>query len=170
MPMKSETVASFVKGLTRAGIDFVVTLPFTQGAPLLPAIAREPRFKHVPVGNEGDGIVICAGAWMGGKRPALLIENTALVLGAYALTGLDGMYGGMPMLLLVDHRGSYGDGGGYWYFGGGLMAPIILDGLRIPYTKIAEPSGLEETIVRGQSTAEAYGKPVALLMECTDYW
>jgi sulfopyruvate decarboxylase subunit alpha len=168
--MKPDTVATFVRGLKRAGIDFVVTLPFTQGAPLLPAIARESQFKHVPVGNEGDGIVICAGAWMGGKRPALLIENTALVVGAYALTGLDGMYGGMPMLLLVDHRGSFGDGGGYWYFGGGLMAPVILDGLRIPHAKIAEPSALEEAIVRGQSTVEAYGKPVALLMECTDYW
>ena len=38
--------------------------------------------------------------WMGGKRPAMIIENTALLLGSYALTGLDGMFGGMPMLLL----------------------------------------------------------------------
>ena len=78
----------------------------------------------------GAVVVIHGGAWMGGKRPALIVENTALCLGAYALMGLDGMYGGMPMLLLVDHRGSYGVGGGYWYFGGGQMAPVILDGLK----------------------------------------
>ncbi len=168
--MRPQTIAAFVAGMKRAGIDFIVTLPFTQGAPLLPAIAREPQFKHVPVANEGDGIVICAGAWMGGKRPALLIENTAVVLGAYALTGLDGMYGGMPMLLLIDHRGSFGDGGGYWYFGGGLVAPVILDALRIPHTTVSDPGALEEAIVRGQSTLEAYGKPVAVLMAGTDYW
>lgn len=168
--MKQETVDTFLRGLTRAGIDFVATLPFTQAARLLPALAKERRFKHVPVSNEGDGMVICAGAWMGGKRPAMIIENTALLLGAYALTGLDGMFGGMPMLLLVDHRGSFGDGGGYWYFGGGQMAPIVLDGLRIPYTTITEPTDLEETIVRGQGTVESSGRPAAILMGCTDFW
>ena len=168
--MRRESIEAFLKGLKRAQIDFVATLPFTQGAQLLPAIASEPQFKHVPVGNEGDGIVICAGAWMGGKHPALIVENTALVLGAYALTGLEGTYGGFPMLLLVDHRGSFGDGGGYWYFGGGEMAPVVLDGLKIPYTTITEPTGLEEAIVRGQGTVEASGRPAAILMGCTDYW
>jgi sulfopyruvate decarboxylase subunit alpha len=168
--MKEETVQIFLRGLKRAGIDFIVTLPFTQAARLLPALAKEPQFKYVPVNNEGDGMVIAAGAWMGGKRPALLVENTALCLGAYALTGLEGMFGGMPMLLLVDHRGSYGDGGGYWYFGGGQMAPVILDGLKIPYTTITEPSGLDEAIVRGQATVEASSRPAALLMGCTDHW
>ncbi len=168
--MRQETVEAFLKGLERAQIDFVATLPFTQAAQLLPAIANEPRIHHVPVGNEGDGIVICAGAWMGGKHPALIIENTALVLGAYALTGLEGMYGGFPTLMLVDHRGSYGDGGGYWYFGGGQMAPVVLDGLKIPWATIADPAELEEAIVRGQRTVEASGRPAALLMGCTDDW
>ena len=168
--MKAETVERFVSGLKRAGIDFVATLPFTQAARLLPALQREPAFTYVPVNNEGDGMVICAGAWMGGKRPALIIENTALCVGAYALAGLDGMFGGMPMLLIVDHRGSYGDGGGYWYFAGGQMAPVILDGLRIPYTVVGDPAGLDEAIVRGQATAESSSRLVALLMGCTDHW
>lgn len=168
--MKQATVDLFISGLKRAGIDFIATLPFTQAARLLPALAREPAFTYVPVNNEGDGMVICAGAWMGGKRPAMIIENTALCVGAYALAGLDGMFGGMPMLLIVDHRGSYGDGGGYWYFSGGQMAPVVLDGLRIPYTTITEPSGLDEAIVRGQNTVEASSRPVALLMGCTDHW
>jgi sulfopyruvate decarboxylase subunit alpha len=168
--MRRETVDGFMNGLRRARIDFVATLPFTQGAALLPEVMREPTLKHVPVCNEGDGIVMCAGAWLGGKRPALIAENTALVLGAYALTGLDGMYGGMPMLLLVDHRGDFGDGGGYWYFGGGQMAPVVLDGLRIPYTTVADPMDLEEAIVRGQGTVEASGRPAAILLDGTDYW
>ena len=168
--MREETVEAFLKGFKRAQIDFIATLPFTQGARLLPAIASEPAIKHVPLGNEGDGMVICAGAWMGGKHPAMIIENTALAVGAYALTGLEGMYGGFPMLLLVDHRGSFGDGGGYWYFSGGVMAPVVLDGLNIPYTTITEPTDLEEMIVRGQGTVESSGRPAAILMGCTDYW
>ncbi len=168
--MQASTINSIVTGLKTAGIDFIATLPCTVTAPLLPAIAAEPGFKHVPVANEGDGVVICAGAWLGGKRPALLIENTGILTGTYALTGLDGMYGGMPLVLLVDHRGSFGDGGGYWYFGAGEMAPVVLDGLGIAYTEIADPSRMEHEIARAQRTAEAARKPTAILMTATDTW
>ncbi len=168
--MKPEAVESVMAGIRGAGIDFMVTLPFTNAVSLLPAFAGEPNLEHVSVGNEGDGIVICAGAWMGGKKPAMFIENTAVVIGAYALTGLDGMFGGMPMLLLIDHRGGFGDGGGYWFFGGAQMAPAILDSLKIPYMIVREPERVETEIVRGQLTTEAYGKPVAVLLSETDYW
>lgn len=162
--MKAEAVTAIIDGMKEADIDFIATLPCMAVAPLLPHIMREPQFKHVPVCNESDGMVICAGAWMGGKKPALLIENTAIILGAYALTGLDYMYGGFPMLLIVDHRGSFGDGTAYFFFGGGLVAPTILDTLKIPYTIVRESDKLAAEIVRGQRTAEAYGKPVAILL------
>jgi sulfopyruvate decarboxylase subunit alpha len=162
--MRQEAIHNIVSGLKQAGIDFVVTLSCTAVGPLIPYIMRDPQFKHVPVGNESDGIVISAGAWLGGKKPAVLIENTGVVLGAYALTGLDCMYGGFPMLMIVDHRGSFGDGTAYFYFGGGQMAPLVLDGLRIPYTIVRECDKLTAEIVRGQKTAEAYGKPVAVLL------
>lgn len=162
--MKAEAVTAIVKGLKEAGVDFVVTLPCSGNSAVIRHLVHDPHFKHVPVGNESDGIVICAGAYMGGKKPALLIENTAVVLGAYALTGLDCIYGGFPMLLVVDHRGSFGDGTGYFYFGGGNMAPVILDALKIPYIIVRESDKLEAEIVRGQKTAVAYGKPVAILL------
>lgn len=168
--MKPETISAVMDGLREAGIDFVVTLPSTGVAPLVPELMEDSGLKHVPVGNEGDGVVICAGAWLGGKKPALIIENTGVVVGAYALTGLDCMYAGMPILIIVDHRGGFGDGGGYFYFGGGQMAPVILEGLRIPYTIVRETRVLKAEIVRGQSTAEAYGKPVAVLLSGEDVW
>ena len=163
--MKVETITNIINGLKEAGIDFVVTLPSSGFAPFIPSIAGDPQLKHVPVGNEGDGIIICAGASLGGKKPALLIENIGVVVGAYALTGLDCIYGGFPMLLLVDHRGSFGDGAAYFYFGSGHMAPVVLDALKIPYIIVRDSNRLAAEIIRGQKTAEAYGKPVAIL-----YW
>jgi sulfopyruvate decarboxylase subunit alpha len=162
--MKKEAVQNIVSGLKQAGIDFVVTLSCTAVGPIIPHIMQEPQFKHVPVCNEGDGFVICAGAWMGGKTPALLIENTAVLLGAYPLTGLDCMYGGFPMLMIVDHRGSFGDGSAYFYSGGGHMAPIVLEALRIPYVIVRECDKLVDEILQGQKTAAAQGKPVAILL------
>ncbi len=162
--MRPEAINNIVAGLRQSGINFVVTLSCSAVGPIIPHIMNDPHFRHVPVNNEADGMVICAGAWLGGKKPALLIENTGVVLGAYALTGLDCMYGGFPMLMIVDHRGSFGDGTAYFYFGGGQMAPVVLDGLKIPYIIVRECDRLVPEIVRGQKTAEAYGKPVAILL------
>ncbi len=162
--MKAEAIEAIIAGLKEAEIDFVVTLSCSAVGPIIPHIMRDPYFKHVPVNNEGDGIVICAGAWLGGKKPAILMENTGIALGAYALTGLECNLGGFPLLMVVDHRGSFGDGTAYFYFGGGHIAPIILDALRVPYTIVQESDRLTAEIVRGQKTVEAYGKPVAVLL------
>ncbi len=162
--MKAEAASNIVTGFKEAGIDFVVTLPCSGNARVIPLVANDRQFKHVPVNNEADGMVICAGAWMGGKKPAIFIENTAVVEGAYALTGLDCMYGGFPMLILVDHRGSFGDGAAFFYFGGGQMAPVILDALKIPYIIVRGRDQLKSEIVAGQKTTVAYGKPVAVLI------
>jgi sulfopyruvate decarboxylase subunit alpha len=162
--MKSEAVANIITGLKEAAIDFIVTLPSSTIAPIIPKINDEQQFKHVPVNHEGDGIGICAGAWLGGKKPAILLENTGVILGAYALTGLDCMYGGFPLLMIVDHRGSFGDGAAYFYFGGGLIAPAVLEALKIPYMIVRESNKLIDEIVQGQKTTQAYGKPVAILL------
>ena len=106
--MKAEAITALIKGLKSAGIDFVTTLPSSAFTPVIPHIMRDPYFKHVPVGNESDGVVICAGAWMGGKKPALMMKNTGVVVSAHDLSGLECQYGGFPMLLIVDHRGSFG--------------------------------------------------------------
>lgn len=63
--MKAEAVTAIVKGLKEAGIDFVVTLPCTGNTSVIPQIMRDPHFKHITVGNEGDGMLICAGAGQG---------------------------------------------------------------------------------------------------------
>ena len=161
--MKAEAITALIKGLKSAGIDFVATLPSSAFTPVIPHIMRDPYFKHVPVGNESDGVVICAGAWMGGKKPALMMENTGVVVSAHDLSGLECQYGGFPMLLIVDHRGSFGDGAAYFYFASGQVAPIVLDTLKIPYIIVRDSEKLPSEIVSGQKTAEAYGKPVAVL-------
>lgn len=167
--MKPETVAAFVTGLKEAGINFVATLPSTGVAPIIRGIEADPdfkgnlSFKHVPVCNEADGVCMCAGAWMGGKKAALVAENTAAVLSAYALMGLWGSFGGFSMLLVLEHRGDFGDGAAYWYTSGGHVTPKVLDALMIPYTIVYEPSKLKTEIQRGQNTAESSGKPAAVL-------
>lgn len=162
--MKAEAVTAIVEGLKEAGVNFVTSLPCTAFKMVIPVIIDDPHFTHISVSNEGDAIAICAGAYLGGKRPALLTENTGVVLGAHALMGLTYYLGGFPLLLVVDHKGDFGEEEGYWFFSGGRVAPPILDALQIPYVIVQESKKFIAALVRGQKTTETYGKPAAVLL------
>ena len=167
--MKPEGIAAIVTGLKEAGINFVTSLSCTAFKLVIPAIMADPYFTHVPVCNEGDAIGICGGASLVGKKPALLAENSALILASHALMGWS-RFGSFPMLLLLDHKGDFGEGDGAWYFGGGRLTPPTLDTLDIPYTIVREANKFTTEIVRGQKTTEAYRKPVAVLFSGEEVW
>ena len=161
--MIAESVTAVVAGLKEAGIDFIASLPCKSFARLIFTIMDDPDFKHVAVGNEGDAIGICAGAWLGGKTPALVVENAGLVLATYQLMDTIYFFGGFPMLLVLDHRGDFGDGAGYWYFGNAAMTPRILENLGIPYRIVSESHRFAAELLRAQQTTRALGKPAAVL-------
>ncbi len=129
--MKSEATKATIEGLKQAGINPVVWLPSQGFASLIDAITNDSYFTHFPVSHEGNGIGLCAGAWLGGKKPALIIQNSGFVLMTYALMGLLRL-GGFPTLLLIDQRGIIGDKRGHWLFGWGRTTPQILYMLEIP--------------------------------------
>lgn len=161
--MEVEAVTAIVTGLKQAGINFVASLPSNSLAPVIHIIMKDADFVHVPVANEKDGIGICAGAWLGGKKPAFLTLNEGLLLATYPLLSTIYNFGGFPLLIIVDHRGDFGDI--YpWYFASGIQLPRILESFHIPYTIVRESNKLIAEIVRGQETTEAYGKPAAILL------
>lgn len=159
--MKPEAVKATVAGLKQAGVNFIVWLPAQGIASLLDAIMDDPYFTNVPVSHEGNGLGVCTGAWLGGKKPAMVMQNSGFALASYALMGLLRL-GGVPTLLVIDQRGEIGDRRGKWLFGWGRTTPKILDMLEIPYSIVRDNFTAE--VVRCQQTTEAYGKPVALLL------
>ena len=161
--MKTEDVNAIIAGLKQAGIDFVASLPSSALAPVIHTIMKDADFVHVPLANERDGIGVCAGAWMGGKKPAFIGMNEGVVMATYPLLSTMYNFGGFPLLMVIDHRGDFGDT--YpWYFACGIQLPRILESFQIPYTIVREGSKLIDEIVLGQQTTEAYGKPVAILL------
>src|ERR1044071_10154232 len=69
-PMKGEVAAEIVESLKEAGVDFVATLTEANLHDLVMALGEDKAIHHVPVTREEEGIGICAGAYLGGKRPA----------------------------------------------------------------------------------------------------
>ena len=168
--LKPEGVTGLIEGLREAGIDYIASLPCSAFRETIPLIMDSPHFTHVPVANEADAVTICAGAWLGGKKPALLAENNGFVLGSHALMCLEYYFGGFPMLLILDHRGDFGDGDGYWYFAGSHMTLAIIDSLKMPYSIVRDSKNFSAEIIRGQKTTEAYGKPVVILLSGDEVW
>src|ERR1700738_5653729 len=73
---KMKTGADLVAdALVAAGINFICTLPDWNMARLIERIGQENSWIHVRLGREGEGVGICAGAYLTGKTPALVMQN-----------------------------------------------------------------------------------------------
>ena len=168
--LEAQIKGDLIAGLKESGINFVASLPCSGISLFLPSIMDDPHFKHVPLANEGDGVGICAGAWLGGKKPALLVDGAGLVLAHYALMNIIYKSGGFPILLVVAHRGDFGDGFAHYHFGNGMETIQILESLHIPYTIVRESKKLKAELVSGVRTAEGYGRPAAILLNLEEIW
>ncbi len=117
-------------GLRENEIDFVVGLPCSGMASAQQKCFDDKDLRYIGVANEGTGFGLCAGAWLGGKRPAALVENLGVYCSLYQL--LRGHYSyGIPTLIVTEYRGDAGD---TEFFGEcGDMTEPLLAAARINY-------------------------------------
>jgi len=160
--MKSGSVEGIVSGLKGAGINFVSMLPDSDFTDTQKAVMNDRDFICVPVSNESIGFGVCAGAWLGGKKPALLITTDGIMAGAFPLTTLN-MQKNIPVLMVIPYRGSLGDG--IWFMGpmGATTEPILRD-LQVRYTVISKVEEIAPAIQQAQLSAEAWLQPTAVLL------
>lgn len=154
------------RGLKRAGIDFAASVPCVNLQQLLTLVEEDPEIIHVPVTREEEGVGLCAGAWMGGRRPALLMQNSGLGNCINALTSLDMLYG-IPLLMIISHRGGAGEPIVGQVPMGRLTVPL-LDAMEIPHFSPHHEEA-EETVAGAWDMAEASRKPVAVLLDL-EFW
>ena len=151
-----------MEGLRRAGIDFVVTLPTTEFLPILERCRETSSLSHVEVANEGDGAGICAGAWLGGRRTALIIENHGLLLASYALTRCHATFG-IPTLLIVSYRGCFDER--FWWFNEvGRVTEPLLGALGIPVRVLYRAEEIVPAIVGAARSSQTFLRPYAVAL------
>lgn len=139
--------AAALDGLHQAGINFVSGLPDGWQRDLHEAVEADPAFRYVPVCNEGVGFSVCAGAWLGGRRPVLIMENSGLRVAAEYIARIS-LGTGVPVLLMLSYRGDMGETE-HWGIPHGIVAEPLLHALRIPYTIAGSPDDLRAAIKRG---------------------
>ena len=80
--------AAVKAGLKQSGVDFISLLPDSDFSDLQHQVASDKHFTYVPVSNEAIGVGVCAGAYLSGKRPALLVPTSGLLVAAWPLTSI----------------------------------------------------------------------------------
>ena len=94
--------------LRGAGINLVATLPDINLAELLRAVEESRGLTHVPVCREEEGIGICAGAYLVGKKCAAIMQNGGFFNSNNAIVSTLLQYQ-IPLLLLIYYAGDIGD-------------------------------------------------------------
>ncbi len=153
---------ALIEGLAAAGIDFVAAFPSSSMSETERQIESDPRFECVFASNEGEAVGICGGAWLGGKRPVLLMENSGLSLVVYQLVRLNAAFD-VPLLMIMDFRGDLGDGN-WWAVPFGWTTEPLLNSLRIPYAIADSPQELGNLITRLVRTSLHSKYPAALML------
>src|SRR5436853_3148221 len=128
--------------LVAAGINFICTLPDWNMARLIERISMENSWVHVRLGREEEGVGICAGAYLAGKTPALVMQNGGLLNSANGLTTTSLQFG-IPTLLVVYYAGDINTR--YFSTVGDVTEPV-LHALGIRYYLLPERAAVLRTI------------------------
>ncbi len=100
MSISSKLVDDFIAN----DVSFITTVPCKQLAGVIDEVEARPEIHHVPANKEDEGMGLCAGAFMGGKRPAIIMQNTAIGVTINTLVTLTQFYR-MPLPMLISYRG-----------------------------------------------------------------
>ena len=153
--------ALILQHLKNAGITLVASLPDRWLGELIERLDADPEITHVRLAREDDGVGVCAGAYLGGRKAALVCQNAGVLLAANALAGL-AHHHQIPFLVLAAMRGAFDDGFYYQMYKGRVTIPV-LQGLGLPHWVVEGPEHFP-LIEQGARQALFSRLPVVLLL------
>ena len=158
-----DCAAAIVAGLKNAGINFVATLPDEKMVEVIRAVEADRRLKHVPLCREEEGIGICAGAYLAGKKPAIIMQNAGFLNSCNALTTTS-LQLQIPVLMIIYYAGDMGDRG---FTTLGSVTEPMLQALGVRYAILRKTEDIDSTLRDAEILADDSKKPVAVLLTKT---
>ncbi len=137
----------FVQALQDMGVNFFTGVPDS----ILGGIIEElmTRQVYTPAVREDEAVAMAAGAYMAGKIPAVLMQNSGLGTSLNTLISLNMIYR-QPCILLVSWRGFQGNDAAEHVVMGETMLPL-LDTMKIPHRTLSEQTMTEDLRWVGQT-------------------
>jgi sulfopyruvate decarboxylase subunit alpha len=154
---------AILAGLKNAGIDFVATLPDEKMLELIRAVENDRQITHVPLCREEEGIGICAGAYLAGRKTAIIMQNAGFLNSCNALTTTSLQFQ-IPILMLIYYAGDIGDRG---FTTLGSVTEPVLQAMGFRTFVLREPEAVAEILRGAQILADDSKRPVAVLLTKT---
>jgi sulfopyruvate decarboxylase subunit alpha len=162
MQYSMKNARTIVGALKAAGIDFVATLPDSFNTQVHKLIREDPDFTWVVATREDEAMAIAGGAFLGGKKPCVIMEasgygNCAGYLARIAIVHH------IPLLILSSHVPALGEMY-YHHSETRYLAEPILKGCGIPYCTLMHIEDADTIIREAQLTVEGQKVPVAIMI------
>ena len=155
------------RGIKSAGINFIVSVPCINLRKILELIDDDEEIIHVPVTREEEGIGICAGAYFGGKKTGILMQNSGLGNCVNALGSLYQLYS-LPLVMIMSHRGTEGEP----IIGQvpmGKATPKVLEAMELKYFNPKTPEEAKTIIANSWEKSTEEKAPISILLDI-NYW
>ena len=151
--------AKIIASLKESDVSFIVHIPDKILIPLIHDLEKDSFFESVLVTREEEGVGVAAGAYLGGKKAALLMQSTGLGNMLNALTSINVVHQ-IPLLVIMSVRGDL-----FEYNPAdvplGRSLDSILKAIGLPYYT-PDATKLSETIRGGVALSETSGLPVII--------
>lgn len=153
------TGADFLRSLLDAGFDFFTGVPCSLVKSLIAIL--EERGGYIAETREDAAVGLAAGAYLAGKQPMVIMQNSGLGVCLNALASLSVIYH-LPCLLLITWRGYQGkDAPEHLVMGD--ISPVLLTTLSIPH-RVLGTEAVQDSIAWAAQTLKQTSQPVALLL------
>ncbi len=148
--------------LKQAGIDFVSLVPDSYFRELNRLLIADPEMRTVTATREDEGMAICAGAYLGGKKPCMVMEASGYGSGAGVLARICQIHH-TPFLILSSHVSGLGE---MYYFHSEtrFLGEPILRGMGIPFVVIYRIEDAPLLIREAWLSVEGQRHPVAVMV------
>jgi phosphonopyruvate decarboxylase len=152
----------FYAALKGAGFDFFCGVPCSLLKGLVSLLEEDRAAGYVSATREDSAFGMAAGAFLGGRRPMVLLQNSGLGVSVNALASLHTLYE-IPVLMVISWRGEdRSDAPEHWMMGE-IMAPL-LDLMKIPHRVLSAAEPMSAQVAWAREQLDATQKPVALVV------
>lgn len=148
------------------GANFFASVPCKLLGDLINLLAADESVGYVPVTKEEEGLGVCAGAYLGGKTPVMVMQNTGVGTILSTLGSL-GLFYSLPITMIISHRGSPGEKIGA-QLPMGIAAKPLLETMGIPTFSFSDGSQVAQ-VAQLVTHAQVAQRPVAALLDF-NFW
>lgn len=153
---------NFIKQLQGAGFDFFTGVPCSLLSGLIASLEAAPEIGYLPSVREDAAVGLCAGAYMGGKQPVLLMQNSGLGYSLNAFTSLNLIYK-IPVLVIMSWRGFGGKDAPEHIIMGDINQQLLAtSGMK---HAVLEEDHLDQTLADAVKTIKEEQVPYTLLVK-----